>query len=231
MRHFLVSSYSVSFVRDRGGYYFLFIKSDDGKPTDDTVTVANEPDTLDTVQKYFNEQLQEGVIDRIGQPIEGFVPFMFMQAFSGIVPQDFDGADALLGKYKVVNKELTFIMDEGGPIHSAAEALSEEGMKTLFSNITNRAEETMGNGTTLFSTTDEIDELLLFLGAPLEVVRCIPEQRGVEACIEIYRPVCAKVNIQCITTPCEPVEETFSNSCIACSNCLVESYTEGECIQ
>ncbi len=177
-----------------------------------------------SVQEYFNEKLREGVIDRIGQPIEGFVPFMFMQAFSGLVIKDFDGADALLGEYKIVDKELAFIMNEGGPIHSAAEALSEEGMKTVFANIQRRTNM-------LITTTDEVDGLLLFLGVPLDlaVTECLPEQRVVDACIEIYQPVCASVNVQCVTTPCDPVQETFANSCKACKNSLVSSYTKGEC--
>ncbi len=176
------------------------------------------------VQEYFNEKLREGVIDRVGQPIEGFVPFMFMQAFSGLVPKDFDGADALLGEYKIVEKELAFIMDEGGPIHSAAEAVSEEGMKTVFANIQRRAN-------VLITTTDEVDGLLLFWGAALDsaVTECLPEQRDVDACIEIYQPVCATINVQCVTTPCDPAQETFANSCKACINSLASTYTKGEC--
>ncbi len=176
------------------------------------------------VQEYFNEKLHEGVIDRIGQPIEGFVPFMFMQAFSGLVIKDFDGADALLGEYKIVDKELAFILDEGGPIHSAAEAVSAEGMKTVFANIQRRTN-------VLMTTTDEVDGLLLFLGAPVDlaVTECLPEQREVDACIEIYQPVCATENVQCVTAPCDPVQETFANSCKACKNSLVSSYTMGEC--
>jgi len=60
-------------------------------------------------------------------------------------------------------------------------------------------------------------------------IDCTPEQRGVQACISIYQPVCAKINVQCITSPCPPVYETLSNSCEACKNSLVESYTEGKC--
>ncbi len=176
------------------------------------------------VQDYFNERLREGVIDRIGQPIEGFVPFMFMQAFSGLVTEDFDGADALLGEYKIMEKKLAFIVDEGGPIHSAAEAISEEGMKTVFTNIQRRTN-------VLITTTDEVDGLLLSLAVPLDiaVTECLPEQRDVDACIEIYQPVCGTVNVQCITTPCDPAQETFANSCKACTNSLVSSYTNGEC--
>lgn len=223
-----IATFIIVIIVLAGGYYFLFITPDDGVPNDDTVVVINEPDTPDAVQKHFNERLQEGVIERIGQPIHGFVPSMFMQTFSGIVPQDFDGADALLGKYEIVEKELIFIMDEGGPIHSAAETLSEEGMKTLFLNIANRAGPTRDKGA-LFTKTDEIDGLLLFLGAPLEVIECLSGQRNIDACIEIYQPVCATVSVQCITTPCDSVQETFANSCFACSNSLVSTYTKGEC--
>jgi len=200
-------------------YYLYSTNSDD----DAQHTSAVNPST-NSAQEYFNEKLHGGVIDRIGQPIEGFVPFMFMQAFSGLVLKDFDGADALLGKYKIVDKELAFIMDEGGPIHSAAEAISEEGMKTVFTNIQRRT-------TVLITTTDDVDGLLLFLSAPpdLAVTECLPEQRNVDACIEIYQPVCASVNVQCVTTPCDPVQETFANSCKACVNSLVSSYTNGEC--
>ncbi len=186
-------------------------------------TIAINPDTTE-VQEYFNEKLREGVIDRIGQPIEGFVPFMFLRAFSGLVPGDFDGAEALLGEYKIREKELAFIVDKGGPIHSAAEAISEEGMKTVFTNIQRRTN-------VRFTTTDEVDGLLLSLGAPrdLVVTACLPEQRDVDACIEIYQPVCGTVNVQCVTTPCDPVQKTFENSCKACTNSLVSSYTNGEC--
>ncbi|NOR84989.1 hypothetical protein GQ473_02635 [archaeon] len=61
------------------------------------------------------------------------------------------------------------------------------------------------------------------------IFECTTEQRNVDACIEIYQPVCGKVNVQCITTPCDPINQTYSNSCEACRNELVESYTLGEC--
>lgn len=60
-------------------------------------------------------------------------------------------------------------------------------------------------------------------------VRCTEDQRGAEFCTAIYQPVCAKVNIQCISEPCDPIRETFASPCVACSNNLVESYVPGEC--
>lgn len=58
---------------------------------------------------------------------------------------------------------------------------------------------------------------------------CTPEQRNVDICTKIYKPVCATVQIQCIKAPCYPIEQTFGNTCEACSNSLVNSYVEGEC--
>lgn len=58
---------------------------------------------------------------------------------------------------------------------------------------------------------------------------CTDKQRQADFCAQVYDPVCAKVNVQCIKAPCYPVDETFSNACEACKNALVESYIGGEC--
>lgn len=58
---------------------------------------------------------------------------------------------------------------------------------------------------------------------------CTPDQRKVDVCTQDYKPVCALVQVQCIKAPCNPVEETFSNSCTACKNPLVSSYLMGAC--
>lgn len=58
---------------------------------------------------------------------------------------------------------------------------------------------------------------------------CTKERRGAEVCAEIYTPVCATVEIQCIKAPCDPIKQTFSNACEACKNSLVKTYANGEC--
>lgn len=58
---------------------------------------------------------------------------------------------------------------------------------------------------------------------------CQPKQRNADFCTADYMPVCAKVEIQCIKAPCNPIQQTFSNSCNACKNSLVKSYVVGEC--
>ena len=90
----------VTIVTLMGTYYFYLNTPETGV---DGTTVVNTK--TNDIQEYFNERLREGVLERVGQPIEGFIPSMFLQAFSGIVPQDFDGAGAQLGKYKIVEKE------------------------------------------------------------------------------------------------------------------------------
>lgn len=61
------------------------------------------------------------------------------------------------------------------------------------------------------------------------LIFCTEGQRNADFCTADYKPVCAEVQIQCIKAPCDPIQETFSNSCNACKNRLVKSYLLGEC--
>lgn len=60
-------------------------------------------------------------------------------------------------------------------------------------------------------------------------VSCTTEQREV-MCSQIYKPVCASYQVQCIKAPCNPVSKTYGNSCSACSDKNVISYSDGECV-
>ena len=58
---------------------------------------------------------------------------------------------------------------------------------------------------------------------------CTEEQRNVDACIEIYQPVCGwsdPEKVQCITYPCA---SDYSNSCFACMDENVKYWTDGTC--
>ena len=47
-------------------------------------------------------------------------------------------------------------------------------------------------------------------------------------CTMEWRPVCGKIQVQCITTPCDPVSETFGNRCQAdAANAF--DIVDGEC--
>ncbi len=47
-------------------------------------------------------------------------------------------------------------------------------------------------------------------------------------CTMDYAPVCWAVQVQCITAPCNPVKQTFSNMCMA-KSANATSITEGSC--
>ena len=64
---------------------------------------------------------------------------------------------------------------------------------------------------------------------PEYTTACELSQREVEACIEIYAPVCGQKQVQCITAPCPAIPTTYSNSCFACMDAQVLGYTEGAC--
>ena len=68
--------------------------------------------------------------------------------------------------------------------------------------------------------------------APVEkplTVACSREVKEGVACLDVYQPVCGLVEVQCVTTSCNPVPQTFGNGCYACRESNVISYTEGEC--
>jgi len=48
-------------------------------------------------------------------------------------------------------------------------------------------------------------------------------------CTMEYTPICAKVDIQCIATPCESIEQTFSNTCMLNANPNATYLRDGEC--
>lgn len=50
------------------------------------------------------------------------------------------------------------------------------------------------------------------------------------ACTKEYAPVCGQVNIQCITTPCDPIQNTYGNRCMMEADWAEFLYT-GECVQ
>lgn len=92
--------------------------------------------SADAVQ-FFIEEVRKTTIAKVGQPIEGFEPFMFIEAFSGIAGSDFDGVEAELGVYYVENGEVKYRETEP-QLHTAARAVTDDGMKTLLENIGSR---------------------------------------------------------------------------------------------
>ncbi len=61
-----------------------------------------------------------------------------------------------------------------------------------------------------------------------EVVGKIQVVVGPVACTKEYKPVCASKPIVCVTTPCNPIQQTYSNRCVAGAEGATVLY-EGSC--
>lgn len=112
-------------------------------------------------------------------------------------------ADACTREYRPVCG-----FDDGTTYPNACVACSEGGVE----------------GYTMGACAEPIDEE--------HFTRCSPEQREVDACIEIINEVCARVDtgVRCVTTPCPQAKQvTFANSCFACMNESVIGYEPGPC--
>jgi hypothetical protein len=191
--------------------------------------------------KAFQTTLEAKVVADVGQPIEGFMPGILLQEFSGLRESDFDEVDVMIGHFEYANGDLIHDLEGAEMIHSAADALTNEGYETLLENVAERLGVMMHDG--LDEVIEKIagegsvdeniveDDGVIEDASPIsssEVI-CTDEMKQTQACTREYAPVCGLVQVQCITTPCDPVPETFSNGCGACSQGNVVSYTAGEC--
>ncbi len=205
--------------------------------TDSGMLEGGDGESAGRYVEEFKGALESKVVAEHGQPIEGFVPQMFLAQFRELLEQDFDGVEASIGHYRYRDNELVHDLEGETMVHSAADSITDEGYRTLFENVMKRFN---------FMMNDNIKALITKLeghrnerpkddGRPSvppvsdEVVVCTDEMKQAEACTMEYAPVCGLVDVQCVTTPCNPVPETFSNGCSACAQGNVISYTEGEC--
>jgi hypothetical protein len=95
---------------------------------------------MDTATQAFTEELRTKFVAEKGQPIEGFEPWMFIEVYPGLKAADFDGVDALIGLYRVENGEVVYDLNGELELHSAARAISDEGMAQLLQNVAARLE-------------------------------------------------------------------------------------------
>jgi hypothetical protein len=233
-----------------------------------------------SMQYAFKTTLKNEVVRTQGVPIEGFVPSMFLEAFTGLTITDFEGVEASIGGYTIVGGKLIHKLADDKLIHSAATAVTDRGLDTLLANVSVRLGVDLTNDGTLTQIMDALiapaekdpqnegvssapqppvhtppvgDMVMCTMDAKIcpdgsavgrqgprcEFAAC-PDAPVVEthicteaernrACTREYSPVCGMVSVQCITTPCNPVPETFGNGCSACAQGNVLSYFEGMC--
>ncbi len=203
---------------------------------------------------------------KTGEEFMSLEPQLLLNNFPNLMLSDFDGIEAVVGTYTVVDGELTYtnlgVQDE------AADDISTAGLKTLLTNYLRRIKLPFETPTNEIITSlqmvappdaDNPEETDDFVACTMDAMQCpdgsyvgrtgpncafvcpasdtpnpdeiicTAEQKQAEACIEIYAPVCAQVQVECVTTPCNPVPQTYPNSCFACAENRVISYTDGSC--
>ena len=102
---------------------------------------------------YFTESIEASIVEEVGRPREGFTPAIISSRYSGLLLEDFDGAAAVQGEYQYNNGTLEFVFTTDESPHSAADALTEEGMRTLLFNLGERFEMVV-------DSRSEIDDLV-----------------------------------------------------------------------
>jgi len=83
----------------------------------------------------FTSKIQGFVVRNIGQPIEGFSAFGYLEAFHGLTEADFNRVETGEGKYIYSNGKLTFTRKQTKHISSAEEAITKKGHETLLNNL------------------------------------------------------------------------------------------------
>jgi hypothetical protein len=112
------------------------------------------------VTAYFSETLQNSVIKKKGQPIEGFEPFMFMEAYPGLNASDFNCVAENDGAvYIFKDGQLTFTPKSTTRVSSAEGSVTPNGMNQLLQNIAARL------GRPLPHTNAEVDDIINVLSA------------------------------------------------------------------
>ena len=123
-----------------GGLELLMQTDSEAKPE---VSIGQDIVTV------FQFTLEDEVRKKIGAPVDGFEPDMFLEVFSGLVETDFDGVEASIGQYIVVDGKLTYVADDTKLMHSAATSVGRAGMETLLKNLAKRIDIDLTTGGTI----------------------------------------------------------------------------------
>ena len=110
------------------------------------------------VTPYFSKILENGFMEKKGgRPIEGFEPFMLMEAYPGLQSSDFNCIKAYGGFYTVENDQVVFILYKSISMKrsTAEHSIVSYGMNRLLQNIADRL------GRPWPHTEMEVDDILM----------------------------------------------------------------------
>lgn len=86
----------------------------------------------------FSRLISLSVTEKVGKPIEGFSPRLYLNALPGLVEADFDSVEAIGGRFTYDSGELVFVRGFGKPISAADETITTAGHETLLKNVRER---------------------------------------------------------------------------------------------
>ncbi|MCR4323082.1 MAG: hypothetical protein NUV61_03260 [Candidatus Azambacteria bacterium] len=88
---------------------------------------------------YFTKSIQDGVIDKMGgPPIEGFEPFMFMEAYPELHASDFNCVKTYAGFYIARDDRIIFISERMHARSTIDHTITPYGMNRMLQNISDR---------------------------------------------------------------------------------------------
>lgn len=88
---------------------------------------------------YFAKIIQDGIVDKMGgPPIEGFEPFMFMEAYPGLHASDFNCVKADGGFYITRDDRIIFISQRMHARSTIDHSITPYGMNRMLQNISDR---------------------------------------------------------------------------------------------
>ena len=135
--------------------YGLYRYNENQQHTVDTNEYADE------IVQYFQTELSERALTRGPHPIEGFEANMLIDIFPGLHAEDFDGVETGIGpgegRYNYIDGELTWSRYGGGPMTSAAMAVSPVGYAVLLGNLSERLDMPANDRSSVKQIIDVID--------------------------------------------------------------------------
>jgi hypothetical protein len=112
----------------------------------------------ENITTHFRDELSRAGVERVGQPIEGFSAFMYLDAFPGFEEVDFDGVQSYEGIYKFAAEELQYERTGSQPVTSAEDVISDSGYGTLLKNFSKRVNVDVGSKNDISKVLEKLRE-------------------------------------------------------------------------
>ena len=115
-----------------------------------------EPPVQEGHLNYFIERMQHETNEHYGKTLTEYEPYMFLDAMPGLVAQDFDGVQSVVGSYEAVEDNVVYNPWPSSNVWDYNKPISEEGMGTLLNNMAMRLGISIKN-------RKSIDDILLII--------------------------------------------------------------------